>query len=285
MLRFLKTQSINTLKTIYRIVNKINYMRNEHSTWPLHIPLHAIAGVFHPQPTPRQAIGKNSFILHSDGYRNSERTGYRNHDQSTNHDLSTKSELGNDCYVIIQLEARFFAIFTVMSLKCFLCVLAVSFAFTSSARPPLKKTIKKKAHPSFILLEAFSQHVLPVRTNVTPTTGEHFIIVWEAAKYPETFFWRGENEWLRCKIMNAHKVVCRSPDFPEGIDYTVSHIQGDDIHVGDTLELTPMLLENFPVPHDIPKDAKNTIFFKEGKSRWLSYAVKEITPKPDVTMP
>jgi hypothetical protein len=58
MLRFLKTQSINTLKTIHKIVNKINYICNEHSTGPLHIPLHAIAGVFHPQPTPRQAIGK-----------------------------------------------------------------------------------------------------------------------------------------------------------------------------------------------------------------------------------
>jgi hypothetical protein len=36
----------------------MSYIYNEHSTGPLHIPLHAIAGVFHPQPTPRQAIGK-----------------------------------------------------------------------------------------------------------------------------------------------------------------------------------------------------------------------------------
>ena len=62
MLWFLKTQYIKTLKTIEKIVNKINYMNNEHSTGPLRIPFDAIAGVFHPQPTPRQAIGKNSFI-------------------------------------------------------------------------------------------------------------------------------------------------------------------------------------------------------------------------------
>jgi hypothetical protein len=45
-------------------------MCNEHSTRPLSIPFHAIAGVFHPQPTPRQAIGKNSFTFpSSDSYR------------------------------------------------------------------------------------------------------------------------------------------------------------------------------------------------------------------------
>jgi hypothetical protein len=37
-------------------------MNNEHSTGPLRIPFDAIAGVFHPQPTPMQAIGKNSSL-------------------------------------------------------------------------------------------------------------------------------------------------------------------------------------------------------------------------------
>jgi len=178
----------------------------------------------------------------------------------------------------------FLVIFTSMSLKCFLSVLALVTVFTGNAQTR-KKTTKKKVHPSFILLDAFSQRILPVKSNVTPTTGEHFIIVWEAPKYPETFFWRGENGWLPCKIMNAHKVVCRSPAFPEGLDYSVSHIKGDDIHVGDTLELTPMLRGKFPVPSEIPEDAKNTLFFRAGKSHWLSYAVKDIAVKPDVTMP
>jgi len=169
-------------------------------------------------------------------------------------------------------------------MKSLLCFIALCFVITSNAQTR-KKTTNKKPHSSFILLEAFTQHIWPVKTNVTPTTGEHFIIVWEAPKYPETFYWRGENGWLPCKIMNAHKVVCRSPDFPIGLDYTVSHIKGDDIHVGDTLELTPMLRGKFPIPPEIPGDAKNTIFFKAGKSGWLSYAVQEITAKPDVTMP
>jgi hypothetical protein len=35
-------------------------MRNEHSAGPLHMPFDAIAGVFHPQPTHRQAIGNHN---------------------------------------------------------------------------------------------------------------------------------------------------------------------------------------------------------------------------------
>jgi hypothetical protein len=171
-----------------------------------------------------------------------------------------------------------------MKLKCFLCFLSLGLVFLGNART-VKKAVKKKTQTSFILLEAFTQHIWPVKANVTPTTGDHFIIVWEAAKYTETFYWRGENGWLPCKIMNAHKVVCRSPEFPAGLEYTVSHIKGDDIHVGDTLELTPMLRGKFPVPPEIPNEAKNTIFFKAGKSGWLSYPIQEITAKPDVTMP
>ena len=177
----------------------------------------------------------------------------------------------------------FLFIFTSMNIRCFLCVLVMSFAVAGNAKTQ-KKVAQKKNRPYFILLEAFTQHMLPAKAHTTPTTGEHFIIVWEAAKYPETFFWRGDYGWLPCKIMNAHKVVCKSPDFPEGMDYTISHVKGDDIHVGDTLELTPMLRGNFPIPNEIPKDATNTLFYRAGKSAWQSFPVKEIAMKPDITM-
>jgi hypothetical protein len=77
MLRFLKTQSINTLKTIEKIVNKINYICNAHSIRPLHIPFHAIAGVFHIHPTPRPApiaIGGKTVSL----YQNLRNPGHLN---------------------------------------------------------------------------------------------------------------------------------------------------------------------------------------------------------------
>ena len=163
-------------------------------------------------------------------------------------------------------------------------MLAVTYSLAGNAETK-KKVIKKKPQPYFILLDAFTQHILPIKPSVTPTTGEHFIIVWKAAKYPETFFWRGENGWLPCKILNAHKVVCKSPDFPKGMEYTVSHVKGDDIHPGDTLELTPMLRGRFPIPTEIPADAKNTLFFRAGKSSWQSFPVAEIGTKPDITMP
>lgn len=188
----------------------------------------------------------------------------------------------------------FLVIFTAMSIRYLLCLLMVSFTLAGNAQTKKKVATKKavtkkvpaKAKPYFVVLEAFNQNILPVKAHTTPTTGEHFIIVWEAPKYPETFFWRKDSSvWLPCKIMKAHKVVCKSPDFPEGMEYSISHVKGDDIHPGDTLELTPMLRGKFPIPTEIPKYAKNTLFFRAGKSPWLSLPVKEIGTKPDITMP
>lgn len=148
-----------------------------------------------------------------------------------------------------------------------------------------KKAVAKKPKPYFKVIDAFTQHVLPVKPHATPTNGDHFIIVWQAAKFPEAFFWRGEGGWLPCKMLYAHKVVCKSPQYPEGLDYAVSHVKGDDIHSGDTLELTPMLMGKFPVPKEIPDSARNTLFFRVGTSGWLSMPVKEIKVKNDVVVP
>lgn len=178
----------------------------------------------------------------------------------------------------------FLVIFTFMQLKYLLCLFAMFVALAGNAQNK-KKAPKKKPQPYFKLVEAFTQNTYPAKPHATPTTGEHFIIVWEAAKYPETFFWRKDSGWLPCKMMMAHKVVCKSPDFPEGMDYTISHVKGDDIHVGDTLELTPMLRGKFPVPNEIPKYAKSTLFFRAGKSGWQSFPVAGIGAKPDITMP
>ncbi len=177
----------------------------------------------------------------------------------------------------------FLVTFTTMKLRSFLCLLVIGIALSADAATK-KKAVVKKPKPYFKVIEAFNQHILPVKPNVVPTTGDHFIIVWEGKNFPETFFWRGENGWLPCKMLNAHK-MCKSPEVPEGLDYAVSHVKGDDIKPGDTLELTPVLHGKFPVPPEIPVDAKNTLYFKVGKSGWLSMPVKEITTKPDVTMP
>jgi hypothetical protein len=180
-------------------------------------------------------------------------------------------------------QKQFLIIFTFMKVKYFLVFIALVFAIGVNARS--KKTTKKKTYPYFILVEAYVQHTLPGIPSQLPTTGEHFIIVWKAAKFPETFFWRGEDGWLPCKMVKAHKIVNKTKSTPEGMDYTTAHVKGDEIHIGDTLELTPVIRGRFPVPPEIPRTAKNTLFFKAGKSGWLSFPVESIGRKQDIVNP
>ncbi len=136
------------------------------------------------------------------------------------------------------------------------------------------------------LIEAYTQKTLPGRQEGRPPiTGYHFIIIWEGDKSPETFFWRGDGGWLSCKMQKAHKFINRSAARPGGIDYITQGVAGGDIHKGDTLELSPVTGGKFPIPADIPADAKNTLFFTTGGSGWLAYPVNKITKKPDIAMP
>lgn len=144
---------------------------------------------------------------------------------------------------------------------------------------------RKKSKTYFKLVEAYTQKVQAGRQETPPMTGTHFIIVWENAQYPETFFWRGENGWLSCNMLKAHKITGKTKDIPKGIEYRTEAATGDQIHKGDTLELSPVTGGRFPIPDEIPKNAKNTLFFKTGGSHWLSYPVKKITTKPGVSMP
>jgi hypothetical protein len=173
-----------------------------------------------------------------------------------------------------------------MKLKYFLFFLVLGFTVAANAQHKKAKASKKKAFPYFTLVEAYTQRTLPGIPSQLPTTGEHFVIVWKWAKFPETFFWRPEDGgWLPCKMLKAHKVTERTPNMPEGLDYTTTHVKGDDIHEGDTLELTPVIRGRFPIPAEIPKNAKNTLFFKTGKSGWLSYPIDSIARKQDIVNP
>jgi hypothetical protein len=97
----------------------------------------------------------------------------------------------------------------------------------------------EKNRACFKLIEAFTQRTLPGRKETPPMAGTHFIIVWEKAKYPETFFWRGEGGWLSCNMLKAHKLINRPANMPVEIEYSVNFVTGDQVHKGDTLELSP----------------------------------------------
>lgn len=167
-------------------------------------------------------------------------------------------------------------------MKYLYCICLLAFCVPAVAHAQSKS---KKKQVYFTLLEAFTQRTLAGIPGSSPATQTHFIIVWAGSKYPETFFWRGENGWLTCSIAKAHKVPKGKLNMPAGMEYTTERISGGKVTMGDTLQLTPIPGGKFAVPKEIPVDARNTLFYKAGGSKWLSYPVKEITRKQDIAMP
>ncbi len=148
------------------------------------------------------------------------------------------------------------------------------------------KHSRKSTSEHMKLVEAFTQRTLPGIPGAQPTTQTHFIIVWLDSKYPKSFFWRGENGFLNCNIERAHKISKKEQGkFPPGIEYMTEVAGGDQIHKGDTLQLTPVTGGRFPVPKEISKTAKNTIFYRVGESKWLGFSVNAIGKKTDIAMP
>lgn len=142
------------------------------------------------------------------------------------------------------------------------------FVFAVSARP----MTKKKSH--FKLITAYSKKIADNEQTNPHMAGTFFVIKWTGDTYPETFFWRGENGWLTCSIDRAKKVTKNGKT-----EYTSGFATAETIRKGDTLMLTPLIGGRFPIPDEIPQDAKNTLFYKVGGSKWLSFQVKNIEKK------
>jgi hypothetical protein len=165
-------------------------------------------------------------------------------------------------------------------------LIVVMFAMVLAETGEAKGVKKKGSKGGVRLIEAFSQKQQPGIPQAPPSIDLHFIVTWDAATYPETFFWRGENGgFLTCKIQKAHKIEATDArNFPPGMVYNSAIVSGGEIHRGDTLELIPVTRGKFPIPADIPQSAKNTLFYKTGGSKWLALPVKNIGKKPDVVL-
>lgn len=105
--------------------------------------------------------------------------------------------------------------------------------------------------------------------NGHPKMITNLVIVWNSSTYPESFFWRGENGWLPCRIMKMQPV--KKGAIPETIE-----IENDKIHKGDQLLLEPTPGGKFAVPAEIPATAKNTLYYKTAGSKWHSLKVGKI---------
>jgi hypothetical protein len=137
-------------------------------------------------------------------------------------------------------------------------VAALCATITTEAKGPSAK----KHKPNVRLLTAYEEQ--------KPGAQPQFILVWQGTKYPETFFWRGDNGWLPCRMEKAHKQDRDSQM------YTSESISAGDIHRGDTLSLVPVTGGRFALPKEIPATAKNTLYYKTGGTGWLSFPVKKI---------
>ena len=163
-------------------------------------------------------------------------------------------------------------------------LLLVIFCFAVTIAVQAKKKGKKKTKGDLVLVEAYTQRVLPgLRRPQLPPPALHIVLVWERTDQPDDFFWRNDSTLLSCKIARAHKVTDRSYRTPPGMDYRLEIITGSQIHKGDTLMFSPVpIIGEKPV--GIP-DAGNTLFFKESTGNWYSYHIETITRKRDIAMP
>jgi len=134
--------------------------------------------------------------------------------------------------------------------------------------------MRKKKKMTLELITAYSRNI-PESEQSNPRMQGTFVVArWNATTYPETVFWRGEGGWFTCNIEKAHKAG--------GVagGYSSVSIMPDQIHPGDTLRLIPLVGGRFPIPAEIPENAKNTVFYKvSGNPIWLSMPVNKIEAK------
>ncbi len=149
-----------------------------------------------------------------------------------------------------------------MKLKQIFSLLLVCVSFVSFAQNAPKANIK--------LISAYTRKIPQSAQTNPPMAGSFFVIRWNEATYPETMFWRGENGWLTCKIEKAAK---------RGGAYQGKETEIDKIKKGDLLFITPLTGGRFPIPAEIPENAKNTLFYKTAGSPWIGFHIKKFSKK------
>ncbi len=149
-----------------------------------------------------------------------------------------------------------------------------------------KTASNKKRVADLTVIEAYNQQTnagIPGRPSKTDV---HIVLKWNVKTYPETFFWRGDVGFLPCQTEKAHKLnKKKNTTIVKGVDYETVAAAGDEIHKGDTLMLVPIIGGKYPVPKEIPADAKNTLYYKTNGSGWKSVKIKTLTTKEAIAMP
>ncbi len=165
------------------------------------------------------------------------------------------------------------------------CVLFVMCGFAAADVSAKGGRLKSHKH-DLKLIEAYSQKTVPGRRESPAEISINFIMEWRAKTYPETMFWRGEGGWQTCRMLKAHKMELGAGSKPiVGSGYRVEMADGNNIKKGDTMMVTPMVGGKFPIPKEIPNEARNTLFYKTGGSEWRPFVIDTIIKKRDILAP
>jgi hypothetical protein len=144
----------------------------------------------------------------------------------------------------------------------------------SSTAGEKKKTAKPgKAYAS--LVSASLQRTVPGARGSEPIPHYSFVVKWKSKEIPETFFWRGKDAWMNCKV-----TVYPAPACKKG-----SEINLEKLKPGNYVLLQAIPGGRFPMPEEIQNTKGDDLFFKTGKSGWLYLAVTKITKQKDLLMP
>ncbi len=156
---------------------------------------------------------------------------------------------------------------------------ALSIGYTACAQTKKSRTasVAPVKH-----IESTTRRTLPGRPEQEPQTDIRHVIIWQDKKAPDAFFWRNEDAWMPCNVAKAHKTTPTSPNVSS---YTSEEVRLEQVKKGDTLELTPMPLGKYGMPENLPKTARNTIFYKTTNSKWLMLPVTNFRKLPDIVMP
>ena len=168
----------------------------------------------------------------------------------------------------------FFITFNAMSIRYFIALIASVFILTNTSAQEKKKTAGSgKSYAS--LISASMQRRLPGMRGSEPIITYTFVLKWKSSQVPETFFWRGNNAWMNCKVM-AYKT--KNNDQNEAISL-------DKVKRGTYIQLTAMPGGKFPMPEEIQNTKGQDIFFKTSTSGWRYIPVTNIIKKKDLAMP
>ena len=138
-----------------------------------------------------------------------------------------------------------------------------------------------------MLIEAYTQRIIPGRPESKIIKETHFIINWQNKSYPKSFIWLDGKDTMKCNVTRAHRIITKNASRLSGrADYYSESIALNKIKKGDTLDISPGNIRNAILPSDLPKNRKNTLLYVIGnKNSLFGFQVDSIAKKQDIVMP